>query len=255
MQADYFAQDQYKELDQDSRILDDLGRVSPQSRETELRSLLGCFLFSGEDVFKRIGVLSGGERNRYALLRMLLHPANFLLLDEPTNHLDMRAKDVLLEALSKYTGTVVFVSHDRYFIDNLATRVFEIGEGRVEVYPGNYEDYRWRKEGGAARLQESTQLAVAPTPANGNKPVSADPVEPKTKRLNPIKRKQMEDRVRELEQEISRTETAIAQHETALQDFVSAEETARLTQELESRRTALQTSLSEWEELTAALQS
>src|SRR6204780_4682427 len=148
VQADYFAQDQYKELDQDSRILDDLGRVSPQSRETELRSLLGCFLFSGEDVFKRIGVLSGGERNRYALLRMLLHPANFLLLDEPTNHLDMRAKDVLLEALSKYTGTVVFVSHDRYFIDKLATRVFEIGEGRVEVYPANYEDYRWRKEGG-----------------------------------------------------------------------------------------------------------
>ncbi len=161
-QADYFAQDQYKELDQDSRILDDLGRVSPQSRQTELRSLLGCFLFSGEDVFKRIGVLSGGERNRYALLRMLLHPANFLLLDEPTNHLDMRAKDVLLEALSKYTGTVVFVSHDRYFIDNLATRVFEIGEGRVEVYPGNYEDYHWRKAGGAAKLQESTQRAVSP---------------------------------------------------------------------------------------------
>jgi ATP-binding cassette subfamily F protein 3 len=254
VQADYFAQDQYKELDQDSRILDDLGRVSPQSRETELRSLLGCFLFSGEDVFKRIGVLSGGERNRYALLRMLLHPANFLLLDEPTNHLDMRAKDVLLEALSKYTGTVVFVSHDRYFIDNLATRVFEIGEGRVEVYPGNYEDYRWRKEGGAARLQETTQLAVAPVPANGNKPTGADSAEAKTKRLNPIKRKQMEERVRELEQEINRTETSITQHETALQSFVSAEETARLTQELEIHRTELQTSLAEWEELTATLQ-
>jgi ATP-binding cassette subfamily F protein 3 len=255
VQADYFAQDQYKELDQDSRILDDLGRVSPQSRETELRSLLGCFLFSGEDVFKRIGVLSGGERNRYALLRMLLHPANFLLLDEPTNHLDMRAKDVLLEALSKYTGTVVFVSHDRYFIDNLATRVFEIGEGRVEVYPGNYEDYRWRKEGGAARLQESTELAVAPTPANGNKPANADPAEARAKRLNPIKRKQMEERAQELEQEISRTETLIAEHETALQSFVSAEETARLTRELETHRAALQTSLAEWEELTAVLQS
>ncbi|MFZ0804460.1 MAG: ABC-F family ATP-binding cassette domain-containing protein [Terriglobales bacterium] len=255
VQADYFAQDQYKELDQDSRILDDLGKVSPQSRETELRSLLGCFLFSGEDVFKRIGVLSGGERNRYALLRMLLHPANFLLLDEPTNHLDMRAKDVLLEALSKYTGTVVFVSHDRYFIDNLATRVFEIGEGRVEVYPGNYEDYRWRKEGGAARLQKTTELAVNAAPANGNKPPSADAAETKAKRLNPIRRKQMEERVRELEQEINCTETAIAQHETALQNFVSAEETARLTQELESHRDALQTSLAEWEELTAALQS
>ena len=120
----------------------------------------GCFLFSADDVFKRIGVLSGGERNRYALLRMLLHPANFLLLDEPTNHLDMRAKDVLLNALSDYTGTVVFVSHDRYFIDKLATRVFEVGDGRVEVYPGNYEDYRWRKEGGAAELQKAVTSAT-----------------------------------------------------------------------------------------------
>src|SRR5438270_5640335 len=105
VQSDYFAQDQYKELDQNARMIDDIGRVSPSSRETDLRNLLGCFLFSGDEVFKRIGVLSGGERNRYALLRMLLHPANFLLLDEPTNHLDMRAKDVLLQPLSKYTGT------------------------------------------------------------------------------------------------------------------------------------------------------
>ena len=123
VEPDYFAQDQYKELNPDARILDDLGEISPRSTQTELRSLLGCFLFSADDVFKRIGVLSGGERNRYALLRMLLHPANFLLLDEPTNHLDMRAKDVLLKALTDYNGTVVFVSHDRYFIDKLATRV------------------------------------------------------------------------------------------------------------------------------------
>src|SRR4029077_18971481 len=129
VQADYFAQDQYKELDQDARILDDLGAASPRSTQTELRSLLGCFLFSEDDVFKKIGVLSGGERGRYALLRLLLHPANFLLLDEPTNHLDLRAKDVLLNALVDYTGTVVFVSHDRYFIDKLATRVFEVGSG------------------------------------------------------------------------------------------------------------------------------
>src|SRR5271165_5680394 len=127
---DYFAQDQYKELDPSRRMLDDLSDVAPQKTMTELRGLLGSFLFSEEDVFKPIGVLSGGERNRYALARMLLHPSNFLLLDEPTNHLDMRAKDVLLESLEKYNGTVVFVSHDRYFIDKLATRVFEIGGGR-----------------------------------------------------------------------------------------------------------------------------
>ncbi|MGZ4873305.1 MAG: ribosomal protection-like ABC-F family protein, partial [Candidatus Angelobacter sp.] len=121
--VDYFAQDQYKALDPQARMLDDLFEAAPRSTQTELRSLLGCFLFSEDDVFKTIGVLSGGERNRYALARMLLHPSNFLLLDEPTNHLDLRAKDVLLDSLQKFTGTVVFVSHDRYFIDKLATRV------------------------------------------------------------------------------------------------------------------------------------
>ena len=253
VQADYFAQDQYKELDQDARIFDDLAELSPRSTQTELRSLLGCFLFSADEVFKRIGVLSGGERNRYALLRMLLHPANFLLLDEPTNHLDMRAKDVLLEALSKYTGTVVFVSHDRYFIDKLATRVFEIGDGRVEVYPGNYEDYRWRKGGGAARLQEAVAAAPAAVqPVNGN---GAAPAESKSKRLNPIKRKQMEDRVRELEHEITRMEAAIAECESALQTFVSANETQRLTREIEDHRRALHASIKEWEELGQALEA
>jgi len=254
VQADYFAQDQYKELAADARILDDLGDLSPRSTQTELRSLLGCFLFSGDDVFKRIGVLSGGERNRYALLRMLLHPANFLLLDEPTNHLDMRAKDVLLEALSGYTGTVVFVSHDRYFIDKLATRIFAVGDGQVEVYPGNYEDYRWRKEGGAEQLQQSVETTTAAQPTNGNKS-AAGSSDSKSKRLNPIKRKQMEDRVRELEGEISRAETAIANCEKSLQTFVSAEETARLTQALADHRAELQPLMAEWEELGEALQS
>lgn len=253
VQSDYFAQDQYKELDQEARILDDLGRASPQSRETELRSLLGCFLFSGDDVFKRIGVLSGGERNRYALLRMLLHPANFLLLDEPTNHLDMRAKDVLLEALSKYTGTVVFVSHDRYFIDKLATRVFEIGGGKVEVYPGNYEDFMWRKQGGAEKLQKQVSASrISETnsahvrvdalarPVNGDRPA---------KRLNPIKRKQMEERAQELEEEISELESSIAAAENSLLTFVSVDETTRLSRELEQNRTTLRERLAEWEQI------
>jgi ATP-binding cassette subfamily F protein 3 len=217
VEPDYFAQDQYKELDPQARILDDLGELSGASTQTELRSLLGCFLFSGDDVFKRIGVLSGGERNRYALLKMLLHPANFLLLDEPTNHLDLRAKDVLLEALMKYTGTVVFVSHDRYFIDKLATRVFEIGDGEVEIYPGNYEDYLWRKHGRAAPAAEmpkaptsSSSTVPSVAPVNGDGAPATDAAEPKGKRLNPIKRQQMEDRLREIEEEIARAETAIA---------------------------------------------
>jgi ATP-binding cassette subfamily F protein 3 len=249
VQADYFAQDQYKELNPDARVLDDLGNLSPQSTQTELRSLLGCFLFTADDVFKKIGVLSGGERNRYALLRMLLHPANFLLLDEPTNHLDLRAKDVLLKALSDYNGTVVFVSHDRYFIDKLATRVFEIGGGRVEVYAGNYEDYLWSK-GKEQDAVQATSAVEAPT--NGKRP-PPEVAGPK-KRINPLKRKQMEERCREVETEIARTEAAIAGCETSLQTFVSAEETHRLSQELNEGKSRLGELMAEWEELSAALQ-
>jgi ATP-binding cassette subfamily F protein 3 len=276
VQSDYFAQDQYKELDPGARIIDDLGALSPRSTETELRSLLGCFLFSEDDVFKKIGVLSGGERGRYALLRLLLHPANFLLLDEPTNHLDMRAKDVLLEALMKYTGTVVFVSHDRYFIDNLATRVFEVGGGRVEIFPGNYEDYLWRKQGGqhvaptlddvpgVVRAKETVGAplladvarsgnATEPTSSNGGNGVPTNPEQTK-KRLNPIKRKQMEERIRALEGEISRAEDEIARLETALQSFVSAEESQRQSQELEQRKASHANLIAEWEGLSQELE-
>ncbi len=127
--SEYFAQDQYKVLDPDSRMLDNISKAALKVPESQLRSLLGCFLFSGDDVFKQLGVLSGGERNRFALARILVSPSNFLLLDEPTNHLDMRAKDVLLDAIAAFSGTVIFVSHDRYFIDRLATRVIEVESG------------------------------------------------------------------------------------------------------------------------------
>jgi len=278
---DYFAQDQYKELDPEARILDDLAELSGASTQTELRSLLGCFLFSGDDVFKRIGVLSGGERNRYALLKMLLHPANFLLLDEPTNHLDLRAKDVLLEALMKYTGTVVFVSHDRYFIDNLATRVFEIGEGKVEIYPGNYEDYIWRKQHPVAASQPpvsspspplSSQPPIrhgraeefpskhavesaSPAPQNGDAVAQSNVAEAKGKRLNPIKRQQMADRLHEVEEEIARAEAAIASCETGLLGFVSAEETQRQGLELGRHKSVLQGLMKEWEDISEVLQT
>src|SRR5436309_1786821 len=255
VQADYFAQDQYKELDHDARIFDDLAELSPRSTQTELRSLLGCFLFSADEVFKRIGVLSGGERNRYALLKMLLHPANFLLLDEPTNHLDIRAKDILLNALSAYTGTVVFVSHDRYFIDKLATRVFEIGGGKVEIYPGNYEDFLWRKQGGAEKLQASVSVAAQKSsPVNGNGNASSPPTN-KAKRINPIKRKQMEERAQKLEEQIATLESTIAARESSLQSFVSAEETARLTLELDQTRNELQERTTEWEKIGEELEA
>jgi ATP-binding cassette, subfamily F, member 3 len=249
VEVDYFAQDQYKELDTEARMLDDLNLIAPRS-QTELRSLLGSFLFSADDVFKKIGVLSGGERNRYALARMLLRPSNFLLLDEPTNHLDLRAKDVLLESLQKFTGTCVFVSHDRYFVDRLATRVFEVADGAVNIYPGNYEDYLWRKQHGAQIVEESLRSSVNAAPATQ---VVVDVAEPK-KRVNPMRRKQMVERLAKVEAEASSTEAVIAQSEEALSRYVSAEETQRVSALLEENRSSLEALESEWAELSELLE-
>ncbi len=249
---DYFAQDQYKELDPGARLLDDLATVAPRATNTELRTILGCFLFGEDDVFKSIGVLSGGERNRYALARMLMEPSNFLLLDEPTNHLDMRAKDVLLRALEEFSGTVVFVSHDRYFIDKLATRVFEIGDGEVSVFPGNYEDYLWRKEGGGSQAGPHAGMpqAASETPAAA---VAEAPA--KERRLNPIKLRQMQERHSAIEEEVARLEAEIEGFEKELANFESVERTRELTDLTDARRAGLEKLLAEWEELGQALEA
>ncbi len=249
-QPDYFAQDQYKELDGNARMIDDLGIVAPRASNTELRTILGSFLFSEDDVFKQIGVLSGGERNRYALARMLMMPSNFLLLDEPTNHLDMRAKDVLLTALQAFTGTVVFVSHDRYFIDKLATRIFEVEDGKVTVFPGNYEDYLWRKSGGAPTPVETPVPVVEAVPAAEN----GAPAAAGAKRLNPIKLRQMQDRRTSIEEEVTKLEAEIADYESELSNFVSVEETARVSSLLDQRRSELERLMQEWEEVVQAIE-
>ena len=246
--AEYFAQDQYKVLDATARMIDDISRTAPRIPDAELRGLLGCFLFSGDDVFKPLGVLSGGERNRYALARILVSPANFLLLDEPTNHLDLRAKDVLLEAVNKFTGTVIFVSHDRYFIDRLATRVFEVESGHVHVYPGNYEDYLYRKAGTAPEPAAISVMVPGTV-------ILADTAEKdKAKRVNPIRLRQMQERFSSVEEEIPRIEASITEAEHSLGVFISAEETQRVSQQLEALRQQHASLVSEWEELMMQLE-
>jgi ATP-binding cassette subfamily F protein 3 len=253
--VDYFAQDQYKELDVEARILDDLGNAAPRMGETELRSLLGCFLFSEDDVFKRIGVLSGGERNRYALARMLLKPSNFLLLDEPTNHLDIRAKDVLLESLEKFTGTVVFVSHDRYFIEHLATRVFEVADGGVHVFPGNFADYLWRKEGGPAKTPTIKDVLIGVPPAEPIPISSPDSKAAAAKRVNPIRLKQMKAQAQDLEGKIAALESEIQQAELRLSDYTTPQESVRLANMLDDRRAQLERAMAEWESVTQEIEA
>ncbi len=276
--SEYFAQDQYKVLDGEARMLDDISRAALKVPESELRSLLGCFLFSGDDVFKPLGVLSGGERNRYALARILVSPSNFLLLDEPTNHLDMRAKDVLLNALDAFSGTVVFVSHDRYFIDRLATRILEVENGAITTCEGNYEDYLRQKAALAATPDDSSMPLDGRSTQHESKAGSAlrpelrhsagkvedasAPAEssvaetpPKERRrLNPIKQKQMEERCVFLEEEIPRIEASLAHTEQQLSTFVSASETQRLTDLAADLRAQASTLTGEWEELTLQLE-
>jgi ATP-binding cassette subfamily F protein 3 len=146
----YFAQDEAARLDPTLTVYETLETGSPNNMVPAIRNILGGFLFSGDDVYKKVGVLSGGERTRLAVARMLLRPSNTLLLDEPTNHLDLESKDVLLEALEDFGGTLVFVSHDRYFVDRLATKIVEVGGGEATVYPGTYEEFRWSRRQQAA---------------------------------------------------------------------------------------------------------
>jgi ATP-binding cassette subfamily F protein 3 len=142
----YFAQDEATRLDPTLTVYQTLAGDAPIHMVPHIRNILGGFLFSGDDVDKPVRVLSGGERTRLAVARMLLRPSNTLLLDEPTNHLDLDSKDVLLDALEDFGGTLIFVSHDRYFVDKLATKIVEVGGGGALVYPGTYEEFLWSKK-------------------------------------------------------------------------------------------------------------
>jgi ATP-binding cassette subfamily F protein 3 len=249
---DYFAQDQYRALDPEQRLLDDIASIAPVAVSPKLRNLLGAFLFREDDVFKRIGVLSGGERNRYALARMLLRPSNFLLLDEPTNHLDMRAKEVLLRALKEFSGTTIFVSHDRYFIDELATKVIEVGHGQIEVYPGNYEDFMYRKAHMAAG-ESSPDAVIA---VNGASSPAKLPDSAQRKRMNPQKRRKLESEIERLEAEIRKVEAELGAIEQAMAGaelYRDGEQTQLTLSRYTEQKTLRATLVRDWERKTEAL--
>jgi ATP-binding cassette subfamily F protein 3 len=172
--SQYFAQDEATRLDPTLTVHDTLSDGSPVHMVPMIRTILGGFLFGGDDVYKKVAVLSGGERTRLAVARMLLRPSNTLLLDEPTNHLDMDSKDVLLDALTDFGGTLILVSHDRYFIDRLATKIIEIGGGHARIYPGTYEEFRWSKAQAEAQAVASNNGSPAKAaPAKAAPPAKA----------------------------------------------------------------------------------
>jgi ATP-binding cassette subfamily F protein 3 len=229
----------------------------------QLRDILGAFLFSGDDINKKVAVLSGGERNRLALAKLLLRPSNLLLMDEPTNHLDLFSKEVLLEALKHFPGTVVFVSHDRHFIDGLATRVVEVAGGKLENYWGDYEYYLEKSgQGGASGHPDTVgQLAGTRQPEAKGGQAPSEPVpgraqggeqfsEPASKLSRQQQReeeklRQKEERARErklaeLENKISAKEAELAKLEEtmAAPDFFKDVEGSRTAGELHATLTA-----------------
>jgi len=162
--AQYFAQDEATRLDQNLTVYDTLGAGSPTDMVPAIRNILGGFLFSGDDIQKPVRILSGGERTRLAVARMLLRPSNTLLLDEPTNHLDIDSTNVLLDALKDFGGTLVFVSHDRYFVEQLATTIIEVGNGEVVPYPGTYKEFLWSKTQREPRRSSPSSKTTETTP-------------------------------------------------------------------------------------------
>lgn len=257
---DYFAQDQAQELDASRSAYDELLADAPFDMVPQLRDILGAFLFSGDDIHKKVAVLSGGERNRLALAKLLLRPSNVLLMDEPTNHLDLFSKEVLLEALKNFPGTVVFVSHDRHFIDGLATRVVEVGGGKLESFYGDYEYYLEKTSGMAPASATDGGGRLTPSPAEQKKTESSDSDAggdrlSRQQQREQDKQRQKEERARErkqaeLEQKIAVKEGELAELEQAMAapDFFSDHEAARIAGERHTQLTEEIASLyQEWE--------
>jgi ATP-binding cassette subfamily F protein 3 len=188
----FFAQHQLEALHVENEILDELKQAGTGKLEQELRNVLGCFLFSDEDVFKKIKVLSGGEKSRVALAKTLISEANFLLLDEPTNHLDFISENILIQALEQYKDTFVVVSHNRHFISKVANKIWYIEDCQIKEYPGTYDEYEyWRKQ--------NVTTALPPPPKKEKKPEpSHPPKEEASKQL-----KALQNELKKVEQEVA----------------------------------------------------
>jgi len=247
----YYAQHQLDALEPGHTVLEELTAAAPDVPIGRIRTILGAFLFSGDQVDKRIAVLSGGEKARVALARMLVHPASLLCLDEPTNHLDLAAREVLEEALAEFGGTIVFISHDRYFINRIATKVIEVAGGRLTVHLGNYADYL------ARRAAPPVMTPTAP-PAPARRPGGGSP--PRRRDGGPAR---LARELKQLRERLSAVEGEIAAHEARLADLARqlaepdlyrdgerAREIARTRKETEEQMAWL---MREWEEISGRI--
>jgi ATP-binding cassette, subfamily F, member 3 len=277
----YYAQHQLDALDPTHTVLEELEAVAPESTHTRLRTILGAFLFSGDSVEKKVAVLSGGEKARLALARMLVRPAALLCLDEPTNHLDLASREVLEAALAEFPGTIVFISHDRYFINRIATVVVEVAAGTLGRYPGTYDDYLDAKARGVA-AEQSTAAAVEhrrsterspaprrstpaprlPVPADAGTrptPTASEPARPAVrlvKKKPTAEVRELRRRVEEVERRINGLEARIKEIGAALGDprlYLDGDRVRAVSGERKAAEEEMAGLLREWEDLSTAL--
>ncbi|HEK20906.1 MULTISPECIES: ABC-F family ATP-binding cassette domain-containing protein [unclassified Mucilaginibacter] len=241
----FFAQHQLESLHLENQILQELQSFAPKHTDTELRSILGSFLFTGDDVFKKIKVLSGGEKSRVALAKALTADANFLVLDEPTNHLDMASVNILIQALQQYEGTVIVVSHDRYFLDNVANKIWFIEDQKIKQYPGTYQEYdEWN-----AKRKLEPKAAPAPQPKKEEKkpePVK-QPADNKAQQLKKMNHDltKLEELVGSLEKEVKNLEAQLA--DTSL--YNQADKLQKLTDTYQLKKLEMREQQARWEAL------
>ena len=240
----FFAQHQLESLHLENAILEELQAFAPKHTDTELRSILGSFLFTGDDVFKKIKVLSGGEKSRVALAKALTADANFLILDEPTNHLDMASVNILIQALNQFEGTFIVVSHDRYLLDNVANKIWFIEDHQIKEYPGTYAEYEeWQSK---RPVEVAKPQPVAPK--KEEKPVKkTPPTEDKGKQIKKLNQtlQQVEDKVAELEKQLAKVELVLGQEET----YQDQKKLDAANQHYQSVKTELQAYQADWESL------
>ena len=248
----YFAQNQASLLDEDATVFDTIDRVATGDIRTKIRDILGAFMFGGEASDKKVKVLSGGERTRLAMIRLLLEPVNFLVLDEPTNHLDMRSKDVLKEAIKAFNGTVVVVSHDREFLDGLVDKVYEFANHKVIEHLGGIYDFLQAKK--LSSLQELEKK----TTSTEKKPEPDQPTDNKlsyeAKKEQQKKIRKAEKSVQDAEEAVNKLESAIAEMESEMAKPENSANTA-LFQEYSKKKHELEQKMYEWELLSEELEN
>ena len=247
----YYAQNQAQLLDENLTVFDTIDSVAKGDIRLKIRDILGAFMFGGEASDKKVKVLSGGERSRLAMIRLLLEPVNFVILDEPTNHLDMRTKDVLKEAIQAFDGTVILVSHDRDFLDGLVTKVYEFGDGLVREHLGGIYNFLQKKE-----LQDLKSLEAAPTQSAAN----ADAPRQAQGKLSYEEQKEHARLLRKVEKEVKEKEEAISKIEATLQDLeqqMSSPEgatDAALISQYASLQKELEQTMADWEAAASRLE-